>query len=243
MRSPGPRACRQARHAERPQRTETGACDRRATTLTKLPTKGASKSAHADAEISILSTRPRLRQQWYRGFLAKGHCPKRLQAPSSTERCLQHVPGSRLGLSTQAGPLHVDAIVEDLNRGGLGSNRGIGGRNMRATLLGLTVCVLAATAGSASADSRCRLSMLGDMVDSFGRPCVAGQRLGGRADVFTGSPAIIAPDAPPRRRIPRQQPLPSFGFTTGSIGPFTTGPLSPSTTTPLGPTPFTTRGR
>jgi len=80
-------------------------------------------------------------------------------------------------------------------------------------------------------------------MDPFGRPCVDGQAFDGDVDLFTEVP-ILRPDRPSHRRIlqrlPQEQPLQSFGFTTGSIGPFTTGPLSPSTTTP---TPFTGQHR
>jgi hypothetical protein len=119
---------------------------------------------------------------------------------------------------------------------------------MHNTLLGLTVFAIAAVI-SASAHSRCRPATAGGIpVDPFGRPCVSGQPLRAGTDVFVEAPGVVVPEMRPRRRIPQQQPLqqqslPSFGFTTGSIGPFTTGPLSPSTTTPLAPAPFTPRSR
>lgn len=114
---------------------------------------------------------------------------------------------------------------------------------MRYALLGLTVCIVAAagTAGPAKAHSLCRsLAADGTRVDPFGRPCVNGQVFHGGADLFVGPPVVAVPEVPQHRRIPRQQSQPSFGFTTGSIGPFTTGPLSPSTTQ-VAPAPFGAR--
>ena len=115
---------------------------------------------------------------------------------------------------------------------------------MRTCFLGLTVCVVASAwaAGPANAHSLCRPVTVGGIpVDPFGRPCITGQVFDGGVDLFVGAPVLIVPERSPHRRfpqrLPQQQPLSSFGFTTGSIGPFTTGPLSPSTT-PLAPAPF-----
>jgi hypothetical protein len=119
----------------------------------------------------------------------------------------------------------------------------IGRSNMRSSLLGLAVCVVTAVcaAGPTNAHSFCRPTTVGGVpVDPFGRPCANG-RAG--ADVFVGAPIMVVPETLPRRRIPQQQPQPSFGFTTGSIGPFTTGPLGPFTTAPIAPAPFTGHGR
>jgi hypothetical protein len=122
----------------------------------------------------------------------------------------------------------------------------IGRLNMRNTLLGLAVCVAttAYAAGPTSAHSLCRPATVGGIAfDQFGRPCANGLPLRAGADVFVGAPIVVVPETLPRRRIPQQQPQPSFGFTTGSIGPFTTVPLGPFTTAPIAPAPFTGHGR
>jgi hypothetical protein len=80
--------------------------------------------------------------------------------------------------------------------------------------------------------------MGGQPVDAFGRPCMDLRRAP-REDMLIGPSTQFVPDARVGHRFDRPT-QPSFGFTTGSIGPFTTGPLSPST--PFAPNRFSHPG-